>query len=66
MTTMTVKKLKKMLDQFDDNALIGLFGGEDAGGSFAFLCIGNIKHYKGPNYEYDDFCEEHTLMEYSD
>jgi hypothetical protein len=66
MTTISVKNLKEILSQFNDNALVGLTGGEDAGGSWAQLNIVHQAHFVGNGFEYDDFVEDYVLMEDSD
>ena len=48
MITITVKELKEILTQFDDNALIGLVGGEDTSSPLAELNIDIIKSQIAP------------------
>lgn len=69
MNAITVKELIAILQRFDENLLVKVTGGEDGGGSWAELTVGEIKpfeftdRYGNPAY-YPQFSPIETIMEY--
>ena len=49
METMTVKELKALLNNYDENLLIKLSGGEASFGEWATLEIGNFETISNPS-----------------
>lgn len=69
MNRMTVKELKELLNNYNENDIVEISGGESAYGEYAELNVGKVeivKHQRvdGSEFEVEDFIVDATIMEY--
>ena len=63
---MTVEQLKRALQEFNNDQIVNLCGGEDSEGGWASLEVGHMEHHNVNGFEYDTFVGEYCIMDYSD